>query len=82
MRNVAPDVREAVVPGAGHWLMEESPAATVALIEVFLKDRSPASALWPVQPTSGASRQANSNFREAQDRAQVARAFPASGPSS
>lgn len=44
MRNVATDVREAVVPGAGHWLMEESPAATVALIEVFLKDRSPATA--------------------------------------
>jgi pimeloyl-ACP methyl ester carboxylesterase len=44
MRNVATDVREAVVPGAGHWLMEESPAATVALIEVFLKDRTPPSA--------------------------------------
>lgn len=41
MRNVAIDVREAVVPGAGHWLMEESPAATGALIEAFLKDRTP-----------------------------------------
>jgi hypothetical protein len=41
MRNVATDVREAVVPGAGHWLMEESPAATVALIEAFLRDRTP-----------------------------------------
>ena len=28
MRNVATDVRGAVVPGAGHWLMEESPAFT------------------------------------------------------
>jgi pimeloyl-ACP methyl ester carboxylesterase len=43
MRNVATDVREAVVPGAGHWLMEESPAATVRLIEAFLKDRTPPS---------------------------------------
>jgi pimeloyl-ACP methyl ester carboxylesterase len=41
MRNVATDVREAVVPGAGHWLMEESPAATVALVEAFLVDRTP-----------------------------------------
>jgi len=39
MRNVAVNVREAVVPGAGHWLMEESPALTVALIQDFLKDQ-------------------------------------------
>jgi len=43
MRHVATDAREAVVPGAGHWLMEESPAATVGLIEAFLKDRTPPS---------------------------------------
>lgn len=36
MRHVATDVREAVVPGSGHWLMEESPAYTVALIRNFL----------------------------------------------
>ena len=36
MRNAALDVREAVVPGAGHWLMEESPEATVSLIDDFL----------------------------------------------
>jgi pimeloyl-ACP methyl ester carboxylesterase len=42
MRNAAANVREAVVPGAGHWLMEESPAFTIALIEDFLKDRLPA----------------------------------------
>jgi pimeloyl-ACP methyl ester carboxylesterase len=37
MRNVATNVREAVVHGAGHWLMEESPTATIALITDFLK---------------------------------------------
>lgn len=36
MRNAATDVREAVIPGAGHWLMEESPDATTALIMNFL----------------------------------------------
>jgi pimeloyl-ACP methyl ester carboxylesterase len=40
MRNVAEDVREAVITGAGHWLMEESPAVTVALIRDFLSGRS------------------------------------------
>jgi pimeloyl-ACP methyl ester carboxylesterase len=37
MRNVATNVREAVVHGAGHWLMEENPAATIALIKDFLR---------------------------------------------
>ncbi|MGD0444407.1 MAG: alpha/beta hydrolase [Edaphobacter sp.] len=37
-RNVATNVREAVVPNSGHWLMEESPAYTVALIRDYLKD--------------------------------------------
>ena len=36
MRNVASDVHEAIVPGAGHWLMEENPSFTVALIRDFL----------------------------------------------
>lgn len=36
MRNVAVNVREAVVPGAGHWLMEENPEATVKLVDDFL----------------------------------------------
>lgn len=36
MRNTASNVTEAVVPNAGHWLMEESPAATVTLIDQFL----------------------------------------------
>lgn len=40
MRNVATNVREAVVAGSGHWLMEERPVETVALIRGFL-DASP-----------------------------------------
>lgn len=36
MRNAATNVREAVVPGSGHWLMEESPAYTIKLITDFL----------------------------------------------
>jgi pimeloyl-ACP methyl ester carboxylesterase len=40
MRNVATNVTEAVVPGAGHWLMEESPTATIALIRDFLSATS------------------------------------------
>jgi pimeloyl-ACP methyl ester carboxylesterase/quercetin dioxygenase-like cupin family protein len=40
MRNVATNVREAVVAGSGHWLMEEWPVETVALIRGFL-DASP-----------------------------------------
>ena len=51
MRNTATDVREAVVPGAGHWLMEESPEFTVALIEDFLKDRLPT----PAHPVHSAA---------------------------
>jgi pimeloyl-ACP methyl ester carboxylesterase len=29
-------VKSVVIPGAGHWLMEEQPAATVAAIRGFL----------------------------------------------
>ena len=36
MRDVATTVQEAVVPGSGHWLMEESPTYTVNLIRNFL----------------------------------------------
>jgi len=42
-RAVATNVREAVVPNSGHWLMEESPAYTVALIRDYLKDPTAAS---------------------------------------
>jgi len=37
MRNVAVDVTGAVVPDAGHWIMEENPAPAVKLIGDFLK---------------------------------------------
>jgi pimeloyl-ACP methyl ester carboxylesterase len=36
MRNAASDVTELVIPDAGHWLMEEQPAATVKAIRQFL----------------------------------------------
>jgi len=36
MHNAATNVKEAVVPGAGHWLMEESPEATIKLVDDFL----------------------------------------------
>jgi len=42
MRNVAVNVREAVVPNSGHWLMEESPTYTVNLILDYLKDATAA----------------------------------------
>jgi pimeloyl-ACP methyl ester carboxylesterase len=41
MRHVAVDVQEEVVPGSGHWLMEEKPVYTVALIRKFI-DAPPA----------------------------------------
>jgi hypothetical protein len=40
MSHVATNVREAVIAGSGHWLMEECSAETVALIWGFL-DASP-----------------------------------------
>src|ERR1700680_4964146 len=36
MHHVATNVQEEVVAGSGHWLMEERPAYTVALIRKFL----------------------------------------------
>ena len=32
----AVEVKEQVIAGSGHWLMEEQPAATVAAIDAFL----------------------------------------------
>lgn len=37
MRNAATNVTELVVPGSGHWLMEEAPAATIEAVTSFLK---------------------------------------------
>jgi len=36
MRNAAVNVTEVVIPDAGHWLMEEAPAPTIAAIEAFV----------------------------------------------
>ena len=36
MRNAATNVQELIVPNAGHWLMEEAPAATIAAVQDFL----------------------------------------------
>jgi pimeloyl-ACP methyl ester carboxylesterase len=36
MLNAAADVAEVVIPDAGHWLMEEQPAATTAAVRKFL----------------------------------------------
>lgn len=36
MRNAASDVTEVIIPGAGHWLMEEAPAETVKAVQAFL----------------------------------------------
>lgn len=43
MQAAAIDVQERVIPGSGHWLMEEQPAATTAAITAFL-DAKPAAA--------------------------------------
>jgi pimeloyl-ACP methyl ester carboxylesterase len=37
MRFAANDVREAVIPESGHWIMEENPQATIQIIRDFLK---------------------------------------------
>ncbi|EJL91036.1 putative hydrolase or acyltransferase of alpha/beta superfamily [Herbaspirillum sp. CF444] len=36
MRNAATNVTEVIIPDAGHWLMEEAPAATVKAVQSFL----------------------------------------------
>ncbi|MDB5722444.1 MAG: alpha/beta hydrolase [Alphaproteobacteria bacterium] len=36
MRAAATDVQAAVIPGSGHWIMEENPSATVAAVRAFL----------------------------------------------
>lgn len=37
MRAAATNVTEGVVPDSGHWIMEENPAGTIALIKPFLE---------------------------------------------
>jgi len=36
MRFAASNVQEGIVPGSGHWIMEENPTATVAMVRAFL----------------------------------------------
>ena len=36
MRSAGSDVTESVVPDAGHWIMEENPTATIAIVDAFL----------------------------------------------
>jgi pimeloyl-ACP methyl ester carboxylesterase len=36
MRATADDVTEGIVPGSGHWIMEENPQGTIALVRPFL----------------------------------------------
>jgi pimeloyl-ACP methyl ester carboxylesterase len=36
MRFAASDVEEGIVPASGHWIMEENPTATIALVRAFL----------------------------------------------
>ena len=36
MRSGAIDVTEGIIPGAGHWIMEENPTATVTMVRQFL----------------------------------------------
>ena len=40
MRAAASDVTEGVIPDSGHWIMEENPTATVAMVRSFL-DKAP-----------------------------------------
>lgn len=58
MRNVATNVRQAVVLGSGHWLMEERPVQTVALVREFLDESreerlTPAEYEFPAQGNPG-----------------------------
>jgi pimeloyl-ACP methyl ester carboxylesterase len=39
MRFAANDVEEGVIPDAGHWVVEENPSATIALVRAFLEKR-------------------------------------------
>jgi pimeloyl-ACP methyl ester carboxylesterase len=38
MHFAASNVREAVIPDSGHWIMEENPTATIAMVREFLID--------------------------------------------
>jgi pimeloyl-ACP methyl ester carboxylesterase len=37
MRFAASNVQEGVIPGSGHWIMEENPTATISVVRAFLQ---------------------------------------------
>ena len=37
MRFAASNVEEGVIPDCGHWIMEENPSATIAMVRAFLQ---------------------------------------------
>jgi pimeloyl-ACP methyl ester carboxylesterase len=39
MRFAASDLTEAVIPDSGHWVMEENPKATIAIVRAFLSSK-------------------------------------------
>ena len=39
MRAAATDVTQGIVPNSGHWIMEENPVATIAMVRTFLAQR-------------------------------------------
>jgi pimeloyl-ACP methyl ester carboxylesterase len=39
MRFAATDVTEGVIPDSGHWIMEENPKATIAMVRAFLSSK-------------------------------------------
>jgi pimeloyl-ACP methyl ester carboxylesterase len=41
MRFAAERIEGGVVPDSGHWIMEESPTATIALVRAFLDCKKP-----------------------------------------
>ena len=38
MRAAAANVREGIIPESGHWIMQENPQATIALVREFLAE--------------------------------------------
>jgi pimeloyl-ACP methyl ester carboxylesterase len=40
MRFAASNVREGVIPDSGHWIMEENPAATIAMVRAFIETKN------------------------------------------
>jgi pimeloyl-ACP methyl ester carboxylesterase len=40
MRFAASNVREAVIPDSGHWIMVENPAATISVVRAFLEAKT------------------------------------------